>query len=259
MSDLFKTVTAMNIADMEESIKPIKRIYIDLNMIHEINIGALLLHTTTEEEYNLIKAAIPKYSSRIDTHICSHFGDLNITDEDIFNFQQNKDNAERLFKASPTTNLMHQFPIILEDITKHNGITNTVHSIDIIINTYPIVFPSNICKFMSAMWKKISRSITFNTITKPHWELADSTIMSIDRFYVNDIYPWIGYDDRMRDLFCDKKIYDNKEFVTRKVKQDDTDHVDNIAHMFDTTEAMCNLFCNFSYMDIIIPPEYTGS
>lgn len=259
MSDMFKTLTELNILDMEESIKPIKRVYVDLNMIHEINIGTLLLHTTNEEEYNLIKAAIPNYTSRIDTHICDHFGDLNITDTEIFKFQQDQNNAERLFKASPTTNLMHMFPMILEDITKHNEITNKVQAIDIVINTYPIIFPAKICKFMSAMWRKISDNVVFNTVTKPHWELADSTLMSMDRFYVNDIYPWIGHDDRMCELFCDKKIYDNKEFVSRKVKQDDSDPTDNIKHMFETTEAMCNLFCSFSYMDIIIPPEYDGS
>ena len=239
----------------KEDFPIIKTIYIDLNMIQEINIGTLLLHVENEDEYNLVLSKIPNYINRIDDKICHHFGKLTINEDDIFKFQQNKSNAINLYKVSPHTSLYFSLPIIINDIKEMNKIGGHIGGIELCINTYPIEFPEYILDIINISLNKLLNSkVKLKIITKHFYELSDTALSMFDMFYVNDIGQWFS-NERLCKLLCEKKMFETKKFFSRKVMSIIHDEPVDIESMFIRSDGVCNLFCEFEYINISIPSE----
>jgi len=64
-------------------IKPVRRIYIDMELLQDFNLGALVTTLKNESEYQYVLKNIYVYNMRYDNLISKHFPDLKRSEEDI--------------------------------------------------------------------------------------------------------------------------------------------------------------------------------
>lgn len=88
------------------NLSPLKRIYVDMGVVQDYNIGALLCMIKTDLELKHIRNNIANYNARYDDGIVKYFPKLKFTDQDVYDFINEPDNHFSLVRVSPFTNYM---------------------------------------------------------------------------------------------------------------------------------------------------------
>jgi hypothetical protein len=113
----------------QEYFKPsftvVKNIYIDIEVLQDFRLGALLCLISTEEEYKYIKHVIgsaqSQYQLRLDDVTMKYFPAItSITDSDIDAFIADRRRHKALVKMSPMTFMFSELPNIFRTIMLRN-------------------------------------------------------------------------------------------------------------------------------------------
>lgn len=238
---------------MSAELRPIHNIYFDLSVLQDLNIGTLLLHTKTEEEYNNILACIPIYLAKIEPSVCKYFPTTTLTDDYIKKFIKDPKNAEMLYTASPHTTVWYMLPHVFQQVYKKNKIIdNNQFKCNMILNISISGYTETVCKIIATKMRLINRNITLQTVSKPIHELSKQTRVTPDVYFVEDIGQWISTDSIVSKEFYEDLLYENKHFFSRRVITA-TDVVVPVTEAFMKSREFMRTFTDFNFMDVGIP------
>lgn len=236
---------------ISQEIGPIHRVYLDLSVLQEIYIGAMLLLARTEKEYMSILSCITVYLSRLDNHICKYFKLDNRTDEDVYRILKDENNASLIFKASPFTNVWYTLQDIFIKIIEKNRVLDSQSNtpLEVCINTFPIQYPTNIQNYISNFLKKLNKSTKVQFIHTPIEQYEHRS--SFDLYFLHDITPLVTTDNSIAIDFYSGR-YESKLIFARRVISINDTSIDVVKGITDTRNFL-NVFTTFSYLDVYIP------
>lgn len=103
LKEKFKTITENNFFG---TIEPVKNIYVDLSMMVDYKLGALLLLYNDEKDYNyIVKQVKEVYNYSLDPSILTSFPKLAVTEENINEVLTSSYYNRILSSNSPSTNI----------------------------------------------------------------------------------------------------------------------------------------------------------
>lgn len=236
---------------MESEMGLIHKIYFDLSVLQDFNIGALLLHTSDEHEYNAILSNIPLYLARIEPAVCKYFP-TKLTDDELRSYISNPDNAWKLYRSSPHTTLWHMLPDIFRMVKEKNRMVDGADlKCTVYLNIYPTGYNSAICQRMAAMLRNlIHPKLGFSTINKNVTDLQRATRILPDMYFVENIGEWMC--DSLLPEFYDEGLYNDKFFFTKRMVSNNNVTVP-VVEAFEKSRNFANIFTAMEYMDIGIP------
>lgn len=252
----------LSVSFVKEDIGAIHSIYFDLNLLQDVYLGALYLHTKDEEEYNKVLSILPLYQSRIDKDVCKYFPFMkNISDEYLFNFIRNTDRQDLLYKASPHTNLWFYIPTLVSGLIDRNRVVDGYDGFhcDIYINLYPTKYPSQICKIINKYLKSISSHVSLKTVNMPFEELPAYVRNIPEVYFFEDISIIASTDSAIYKDFYEEMVYDKKYIFTKKIITTNDLRTDIVTSL-EKTKYFLNIFTTFDFVDIYFPGiEYVPS
>ncbi len=247
---------------IQEDIGAIHSIYFDLNLLQDVYLGALYLHTKDEDEYNKVLSVLPYYQSRIDKDVSKYFPFMeNINDEFLFNFIRNTHRQDLLYKASPHTNLWFFIPKLIDTLVNRNRVVDGYDGFhcDIYINLYPTNYTADVCKTINKYLKNISKHISFKTVNMPFEELPVYIRNLPDVYFFEDISTVASTDSKINKDFYQDMSYDRKYIFSKKLITADNLKTDIITSLTKTKNFL-NIFTQFDFIDIYFPGvEYIPS
>ena len=238
---------------------PIKRIYIDLPYIQDIYLGALLQLIKTEEEYNYIIKNIGNYNHRLKEDILFYFPKLNITRDMLNEYISNKDNTLKLLAVSPYTNMFQNLKTLHANITGMNKIVSDIKvqsPITYIVNTYPLILPIELKRFLKSRFSYISEDMTFGTMSKPISIIDRDEFANNDLFLIYNIDNFVSEKSNHLDYFYKQLKYSQKYIcspkrIYNKELLDDVEFLnkEQVEKCMILTESLLGTCSEFSYLD----------
>ena len=89
----------------------VSKIYVDMEILQDLRLGALLQTATVPEEIEYIQSCLPDYNNKLDLKTAEHFPVLNKTDDELD--QIIKQNPIKTALVAPWTKIYYNFQIVL--------------------------------------------------------------------------------------------------------------------------------------------------
>lgn len=178
----------------ESVSKQIEYVYMDLTYLQDIYLGGILNMTGDDEVYPYILSMMDRYNERCTDNYLSYFPDLNIKEEDLFNYV--RANSKLLLRTSPPTNVLkHMYQIhrnYLMDNKYKIGMNDPIRKLTYIINTYPLSLEKEDMLFLKQRVIDVIKDpvINFGVISKPSNGLSMDTYKKFNVWYISDLGSW---------------------------------------------------------------------
>lgn len=249
-----------------KQLETIKYVYIDLLMLRDIYLGALLL-LCNPTEYKYVVSNLKAYNSRVlNDSVLNYFPEIKtITDSDIHAYISNPDNSLRLAIAAPPTKLYNEIPFIMRIIMQHNSVLIGMAecaNLTICINSYPLPYSTEVKDMHNVLIKSMHNKFKLQHVSIPLAHIDEESLMLNDNpkygvMFVNDLNSFLSEDSRSYKSFVKYLKYFNTQIFSPP-RIDPTLYEEiklsgkNLSDIFTNTEAVMSLSCNFKYLDISV-------
>lgn len=189
--------------------RPKRAIYIDLPMLQDIYLGAILLMTQdSDTAFAHIVEQMSNYSYRPTQEYAKYFPELHLTDEEIFSFIKDEKNVQKLLMFSPPTSMWEDLFNLHHLCIKENkaveGIFDQIDSDQMryVINTYPLSLSTGMAKLLKSKLQiglRETSKIIFGYISKPWEELTSEIFENIDYVFSYTFANW--FNDQKSSAF----------------------------------------------------------
>ena len=228
---------------------PITDIYVDMDYLQDLKIGALLHRVTVQKELEYILHKIPAYNKRFDYECAKYFPALGISERDILNDLKDDNKIDLICFKAPFTSVYYEFVELLRAIINHNKAVSSKHvGLQIQINVENTLYPTELLSELSLNFKKKFPGITvvFSHDKNYNAELLEYTKKNLLLIY--NLEAWLKNEDVAKGfvaegLFFDKDIisfpYVNPSLI-KDIEQYDT--------ALDSTQKQIDIYCDFQYL-----------
>ena len=264
--DFGDDIESINQTVFQSQHRPIKFIYMDIMMLRDIYLGALL-NLVTPNEYTYIRENIMKYNDRIiEGDILSYFPEVtSVTISDVLEYINVPNNTLMLAITSPVSQLYTSLPYVLRLMMQHNSMILGKHEcghITICINTYPLPASQQVKEVYSTILKSLHPHFKLQYTSTPLHAIGSEILMTnqkpkYDPMFIYDIISFISESSKSYTSFVKRMAYYNTQIYTPK--RVDTELYKNIVksgqeiqNVFQNTEAVMSLSCKFKYIDVSV-------
>ena len=224
----------------------VSKIYVDMEILQDFKLGALLQTVTVPEEVEYIQACIPEYNKKFDLETASHFPVLKHTDEELLKIMEQ--HPVKTVMLSPWTKIFTNFHVVL----KYLYLSTTTRDekptpLSIIINSADVVYPLPLFdKFV----KQVEISYPGATVKLSHdtrYEMSQDFYLSFDMFFLYDHEKFFGsnFINSMMNSpnYTTRTIY-TTPYINKEMGLDPSEYLKGLT----STGATLNLFFDFYYM-----------
>lgn len=226
--------------------KPIKRIYVDLEYMQDLRLGALLSMLKVKEEFGYVNHNLPKYNSRYDRQIGKYFKALKISDADITKRMHDPISCEKICVISPFTSIYYRlFTIVAAARTHLKAIEDHPTDIELVINCadvpYPEILQDRLC---STLAQQLAVAPRF-TRTK-RYSLPDNEYLTYDLLLLADYGEFIK--QHASTLIGTGRYTDTRIVAQPYIEDEILSKAEDPEHLLDYTEKSLGVYCEFSYL-----------
>ncbi len=229
-------------------------IFIDLNVMHDFKLGALLTTIDCQEALDYINWKVHDYEKDYDRNIEKHFSALDIPNKEIDRILHQPNSLTKLWAYSPPTSYYR----LLEEILKNFDETNRVHEYKIPFHlhvytdlTSDLDIHKNAFKMMLDRVKDLTYKLTFGNT--PVYDLAVNELNHFDAYLLNDPRDMCKPNTNLNDYIFNQnkglcQLYFAPPVVDTKLHTD-SEHYDKYV---SNAELALQLFTNFHYCRKIV-------
>jgi hypothetical protein len=240
-----------NIAEeyFQAKLKPIRNVYIDIEVLQDFKIGALLNLITTQAEYDYILYRIAEYSKRITDETMRYFPIIkNISDEDLDAFIVDKENHRKLVVISPTTNFFMGIPDMIRHINEAN--TRSPHEnkhVHFHIGTNSVILDQDLKNNILFQFKKFDNTLNITIYNRPLSEMEEALIKNIDITVIENIKRFT-HDPIIRKHLSDSAFFDKRILAYPYI---DVEPIkgETVDQLLNNTKVMLDVYCDFDYIE----------
>lgn len=231
-------------------IKPVRRIYIDMELLQDFNLGALITSLKSDAEYQYVLKNMYIYNLRYDNKICKHFPDLKRTEEDIQRILKDPKKQLQLNILSPFTVVyMKHLKEIFTLLNKVNiNHTDFRSPIEIIINYSNINCDPTVLNTLKKSIEQMCVNLSVSFSNNKRYDYKEEFFKSIDVFMLYDYAEFfapntVSGTGAVKDgWFQDKQIIAAPLITNRNVTEDKYDE------SITKTQAILDVFSDFTYI-----------
>lgn len=264
---LGENIDSFNAKIMQHHVKPVTHIYIDLLMLKDIYLGALL-RLCTSDEYTYILGNLDTYNNRLlENPILSYFPEVtSVTEIDILAYILDSRNSTSLVIGSPYTLLYASLPEMLKFGMKHNSMSkpeSTSAELTICINTYPLPKSDSVKDILLSLFKSLHHDFKLQYISAPISEIDTASLLTgakpkYDPMFIYDFISFIADSSYSHDAFVKQlRYFDTQIFTPRRIDPTLYDRLVETNVKLDdvltSTEAALAMSCKFKYIPVSIP------
>ena len=242
---------------IEKGLQVVNQVYMDIRLLKDIDIGALMLKVTNKTDYEYLLSQMGHYNDRSDVGCARFFPDLNVSEEQLTEIMHDKSNHWKIGRVAPVTELhekFREFARVLEQPAAMQKIDP--YRWKLVLNTYPVEFDRKAKDAIIDWLNKEAPNCIVGFLCKPFDAIHKSLFMKSDCIYVynvNDLFTGnkelyeeiFKFDDKQDWVIKNKRIYGCKVMPDGLMQPND-----NKEKMFENTELSMNLVVNYVYIPI---------
>ena len=247
MKDPQDTIQNLNRQYFDAIINPIEMIYVDMEMLQDFRLGALMTSITVKEEMAYIYSQIPKYNERLDLETAKYFPVLKKTDEELEEIIQK--HPLMIAGMAPWTVIYNNFNAVLSFLNVSNKTTSSDRKpLTVVMNCADIDYPIELFDQLARTLNSVHGNVQFKLSHKARYEEDAEFYNQFNMFFMYDHEAFLNQEKLLdayttRDKFMNKIIY-TLPIVNSSLNIDESEYAKALA----STQSMLNLFCDFFYM-----------
>lgn len=226
--------------------KPIKRIYIDLEYMQDLRLGALLNMLKVKEEFSYVVHNLPKYNSRNDRCICKYFKALKIDEARIDRVLKRELAIDKICVTAPFTSIYYRLHEIIAAATTHlKAVEDNPKPIELVINCadvpYPKILQEKLCSTLADQLGIIPRFIQTS-----RYSLSDNEYLGYELLLLADYGAF--FKQHASSLIGTGKYTDTRIVAQPYIEDEILAKVDDPEYTLAYTEKSLGVYCEFSYL-----------
>ena len=247
MRDPQKTIQTLNKQYFDAINTHISKIYVDMEMLQDFRLGALLSTLTVKEEMAYILSQLEQYNNRFDLNTAKHFPVLHKTDEELDEII--KKESLKIAFISPWTRIYDNFHAVLAFLGINNKHVNDKKELlQVVINCADMEYPIQLFDRLVRSLQQFHGKISFKLSHYPRYQGPLDFYLQFDMFFMYDHEAFLNREEMLdkfttKDCFMSKIIY-TLPLINESLKIDESERVKALA----STHSILNLYCDFFYM-----------
>lgn len=234
-------------------LKPIRVIYMDMELIQDLKLGSLLTFVTMKEEIEYIQHRIPIYNARLDDDCGKYFPLLKISEKEIIERMRDPKYMDVVCTVAPFGSTYQELVRLLNGIAQHNDMTTSYLPVKILINVADLTYPKLLqLQFIESLKTSLKNIEVIFTANKRY---DDDLYTSCDILLLYDLATFVKPGTNTSNLmFKSGKFIDSKIFSPKRIGPGLEIPEDKKEIAFKTTQTWLEMFCDvFVYMSNFLP------
>ena len=238
---------SLNKTYFENLEEPVRKIYVDMEMLQDFRIGALLTFATVPEEIEYVQHCIPNYNNRFDLETAKYFPVLKKTDQELD--ERVKEKSRVVSIISPWTRIFHNFLVVLKFLyLRTSEKDKVVAPLTIIVNCADTDYPLDAFDRFANTIQTAYPGATVKLSRHQRYDAGIEVYKTFDMYFLYDHEAFFGVLELVKTLM-NEETYKTRTIYTRpyinpKLELDPSEY----AKGFASTSATLNLFFDFFYM-----------
>jgi hypothetical protein len=234
----------------EAAFVPLHTLYVDLEMLQDFRIGALLSLITTEPEYQYILHRLPSYGGRYDNNTMKHFPVItDITDSDIDNRLADVNYHSRLARTSPMTLAFD----ILKELIAYMHCSNRrcereKDRLTITIGTNSVIYDQAAKKIFIDTLTKHDKYLDVTFLNRPLWKIEPELIFKFDIYMFYNLATFMQ-QKAICESVCEKTALLRKRVYAYPILEKEPTAELTAEEMLHNTKLVMDVVCDFVYVD----------
>ena len=226
---------------------PVNKIYVDMELLQDFKLGALLNTVTVKEEIEYIEACLPLYNTKFNNRTAEYFPVLKKTDEELLKFVKEK--PVRTALLAPWTRVYDNFNKILKHLYIHmRQVSESIKFITIVVNCTDMMYPIRLFDAWAKEMKVLHPFIDIKLVGYPRYQAPLDFYTDFDMFFIYDHETFFNTPGLAAALSAGQKrifktIY-SPPFINDKLGLDTSEYPQALA----SSKALLNLISDFYYM-----------
>jgi len=238
---------------MDKIHTPMTCMYVDLDMMFDYHLAAIMRMIRTEAEMSYLKSRFHDYRSYKGTDICSVFPKLKFTKQQVLDFLHDETNAKYLSHCGILTNVTNMVPGYISTMDFFNRDKPdsepppiTVH----FVNRY--FLPTEGCQAaITSSIKGFAKdlSCTFRHVAPENDN--PTRLLSSTSILIKDIKAFLEPDTNSYKILIDEfKLKDTAVIADYRLEDDEDPYIkESMKELIDKTEKLLSTFCFFYFVD----------
>lgn len=225
------------------TLKPITKVYLDLELVQDFKLGALLSTVQVQEEIEYIQYCIPKYNARLTNSCASFFPVLKHTDLELSRRMKQPELIELITTTAPFNLGWDAVLAILHEIEQHNAIMNAASTISLVINVYDVVYPQPLKELLTDALKQEVPTVRV-IFTEEERYLAPQ-YEQYNVLFLYDLPEFVRPETTTSNALFNKCLFrDNHILASMRMSPNLEIPVDKLKLGFEATQRWLDLFCD---------------
>jgi hypothetical protein len=227
---------------------PIRNIYLDIEVLQDFRLGALLHLITTQTELDYIRYRLKDYSNRLGSETMRYFPAIkDISEKDLDECIANKDKHRSLVVISPTTEFYMGLPDMIRHINENNSRCATeVYHVNIHIGTNSVILDQDLKENIIFQFKNFDKTLNTIIYNRPLSGMEEEIIRNIDITAVDNIKQFTN-DPVIRKHFSDSDFL-NKQVLAHPYIDVELLEGETSEQLLSNTKTMLDVYCDFDYI-----------
>ena len=250
--DLFNQTSEQFIT---QELGPVTRIYVDLEYLQDLRLGALLHLVKVPKEMEYIYHKLPEYNKKLNYECGSYFPALKHTDEELDALLQNRREVDMVCFKAPFTSVYYEFGNLLMTLQHHNRATSS-RPLDIRIrmNVANPLYPDELLRALIGAFQERMPNVFFDITKEPRYTLPVNDYAENKLLFLYNIEEFVKEGTDLSVAFVSEgRFFDKRVFTVPYVNKTLISEPERYQEALASTRAQLDLYCDFAYVPSTIP------
>lgn len=237
-------ISTLSMAAMRPFMTQREFMYIDLDLLYDMRLTALMAYIKGEEDYKYLFKHIPDYINAPTLEVCKFFPKLNVTEEMLDRILDDPEYKTVLAAMALPTNFMKELQDIIKFVNTENESKETHRSLKITLNSrYKDPHPYIINRIVSAIHASDPHVRVELTQYRDWTEVPEELIRMQDMICVYDVRNFLDVGSTSQKLLLEMDELAHCYIVGLKVSDlGSEDTQAGLINMQDVISIMCKKF-----------------
>ncbi len=227
-------------------LAPVTRVYVDLEYIQDLKLGALLSRLTVPQEMQYVHARFKSYNNRYDLLTAKYFPVLKITEAMLLQDLQDTNKLNKICLLAPWTSTYYHLIELVELFKQHNSkLTDDNIPMTLTINIADVQYPVILQKKLKQVLHKILQ-IDIEIISMPRYTDDPLNYLQYQLMFLYDYGQFVN--QLAKPFVNDGKFIDTKIIAQPYIQSDLGHKPDDYEHVLNSTEKGLDIYCDFSFL-----------
>ena len=252
LQDLFNQTSEQFI---NQEFGPVTKIYVDLEYLQDLRLGALLHLVKVPKEMAYILHKLPDYNKKLDYECCSHFPALKHTDEELDALLQDKRNIDLICFKAPFTSMYYEFVEVLMMLEHHNRAASSKPlNIHVRMNVANPLYPKELLNEFQRKINQRMPNVQFDITKVPRYQLPVDDYVENKLLMIYNIEEFVAEGTDLSVAFvAEGKFFEKRVFTIPYVNKKLIPDPDRYQEALNSTRVHLDLYCDFAYVPATIP------